>query len=361
MSIPLRVLAVVRSLANFLLDPVDVERVAEPSLADAEFELRNGSARDFRAALLGFLVASCIAFFSRRLRVLSERRWPGIVPIVIASSVGAFALTRGDRPEVAGVHVLFLALGVWVAATLGTCRAESLRRAAIPLGALSAASLVATSLLGEESDGAARWVALGPLMVHVSVLVWPWVVAGIAEALSQGRIRSALAIGMTAQLGLVMQRDPSTLVVFTLAMLVAALAAGRTRASWAFVVSGLLASSGAWLTRVELESVRDVDAAWELAHALGPLAVFIGIVASVLAAIAPFRALRQATETHALAFGLGAATALACFCLRPLVAQHDAVFFLGHSGSPIVGALIACGIVSAWTPQRDDAAVSTSS
>ena len=360
MSASLRVLAILRTLANVFLDPVDVERVAEPSLADAEFELRNGSARDFRASLRGVFIASCIAFFSRRFRVLSERRWPGVAPIVLASSVGAFALTHGDRPEVAGVHVLFLAIGVWVAVTLGTCRAESLRRASIPLGALSAASLVATSLLGEESDGASRWVALGPLMVHVSILVWPWVVAGIAEAFSQGRVRSALAIGMTAQLGLVMQRDPSTLVVFTLAMLVTASAAGRTRASWAFVGSGLLASSAAWLTRVEVESVRDVDAAWELARALGPLAWLIGIVASVLAAIAPIRALRRTTETHALAFGLGAATALAGFCLRPLVAQHDAVFFLGHSGSPIVGALIACGIVSAWTPKRD-AHVSASS
>ena len=355
----LRVLGIFRTLAVLLLHPVDLERVAEPGLADAEFELRHGSARDFRAAVLGVLVASTITYFSRRARVLSERRWPGVVPIVTASGVGAFAITQGERPEVAGTQILLLVFGVGVAAAIGTCRGESVRAVAIPLGAMSAASLIATALLGEDSEGAARWVPVGPLFLHVAVLVWPWVIAGIAEAFSRGRVGTALGIGMAAQVGLVMQRDPSTLVVFTLAMLFTALSAGRTRDAWAFLGSGSLAASAAWLTRVDLESVRDVDAAWELARALGPIAWMVGVLASVLAAIAPFRALRKATETQAHAFGLGAATALAGFCVRPIIDQHDAVFFLGHGGSPIVGALIACAIVSAWMPEPSTANLSS--
>jgi hypothetical protein len=353
-SLSLRLLAIFRKLAVFILDPVDVERVGEPALADAEFELRHGRAHAYRTGLLGALAAICVAFVSRRVRVLGERTWPGLVPVVTATCVGAFGLTRSNRSELASVHLLFLAFGAWVAAGLGTCRGASIRRAATPLGAFSAALLIATALLGDEADGAARWVTVGPLSIHVAVLVWPWVIAGMAEAFSRGWIRTALGIGVAAQIGLVMQRDPSTLMVFTLAMLATAFATRRTRELGALAGSGLLASSAVWLARVELESVPYVDAAWELGHALGPFAWMLGILASLCAATAPLRALRKATDPHAQAFGLGAATALGGFCLRPLVRQHDAVFFLGHGGSPIVGALIACAIVSVWMPQRSN-------
>ena len=193
-----------------------------------------------------------------------------------------------------------------------------------------------------------RWVTAGPLVVHVSVLTWPLLVAAAAVSLARNAWRTGSLVVGLALVALALQGDASTAGVLTLALVGAALAARRPWIGLGWLALGAVAVRGAGHVAVDLPAVLEAEGAWQLAAASSPALAALGLLASAAVAWAPRRALRGASRIEARAFGVGASVALAGFCARPLLAPGDAVFFLGTGGSPILGAMLAMAIATAW-------------
>ena len=344
-----------RRALPLVLDDDDVRRVAWPALADAEHEAEGRDPRAFRAALLGLLAAVGQAFLWRRGQRLRSGRWAGLAAVAIAALTGVILLSRSPHPALAASQLTFVALGLVLAVALATSERASLSTAARVIGPLSGALLLATPVIGVEQGGASRWIAVGPLTIQASLLLWPWIVLAVADAVERRPALASLLSG-AAVLGLALQRDPTTAMVYGITLGVVALRAHRPVLAGGWVVSAAAAIAIGSLGPVDLPVVEEVERAWRLSATLGPGFVAMAALATLLAASSPWLASRR-DEARLSTFSLGAGVALALFLVRPFVFAGEPVFFLGFSGSAVVGALSAAalaatGSVRASSPPR---------
>lgn len=350
-----------RAICSFLrrslplvLDKDDIRQVAWPAIADAEHHADEGDLRAFRRALLGLVAALVQAFVWRRARRLASGRWAGIAAISIAAFTGVSILWRSERPGLALPQLMFLGLGLVLAVGLATSERASMSAMARFVGPLSSALLPVTAWMGAAQAGAARWIMVGPLTVQVSLLLWPWIVLAVADAIERRPVFASI-VAATAVLGLVLQHDSTTAIVYGVAFVTVALRARRhaIAASWSAAAAVVIAAS--WPAPVELPVVEEVENAWRLSTALGPGFVALAACATALAAVSPWLCSRE--EGSGLTpFAAGAVAALVLFVARPILFAEP-VFFLGYSGSAIIGALMAAalaasGSVRASSPPR---------
>lgn len=212
----------------------------------------------------------------------------------IACAVGAVALgiaylkLAGAPPRYLAVNTGALLVGLALLAIAGRAMPKALRwpRALPRLGRLTmtmALILLATALLGERAEGAARWFRLGALLIQPSLVLLP--VSVVAFARSRNALSTAGMIVAAAALAI----QPDRAMAAVLAAGLAVLAVMRPDR---FVIPALgagLAAVAVTLVRADaLPAVPYVDQILYSSfsvHALAGVAVLVGSVLLVVPAI----------------------------------------------------------------------------
>jgi cell division protein FtsW (lipid II flippase) len=129
-----------------------------------------------------------MAFYTDAVR---RPRFVGIACAIGAVSLGlAYMAIAGAPMRYLGVNAGALVIGLGLLAAIGRMMLEARRWPGAPI-MMMAVVLLATALLGDRVDGAARWFRLGALFIQPSLVLLPVMILGFA------RSRNALsAIGM---------------------------------------------------------------------------------------------------------------------------------------------------------------------
>lgn len=235
------------------------------------------------------------------------------------------------------------------AATIGLLLTVLVQRGKARAGAgavlLLLALLAAPLLFGPEVDGVRRWLALGPLRLHVGMLVVPALMV-IAAGLPA---RSAAGVVAAASLIAAVQPDLAT--ALALASAAAAIAVVAPRDPWRWLA--LLPAGGAtlWclLHRDALAPVRFVEGLWSDAAARAPLLLLAMLAAALLLIAAPLLRWREEGGR------LGAAAALSAsvfgYMLASAIGAYPVPLF-GGGASPIIGFLLAIALLSRHAPGK---------
>lgn len=166
-------------------------------------------------------------------------------------------------------NVVAVALGLLVVLAMRHLQRERLLRF-LPF---VAAVLIGATLFGSDLDGVHRWVSLGPLRLHLSSLLVPWVLLGLASPDDRDR-RPALVAALVAQVIHLAQPDAGQATALALAMVPAAVTRSRSGAlsfpGVPWLVVSLALAAATWLRHDPLLPVGHVERVLFLAAAAGP-------------------------------------------------------------------------------------------
>lgn len=200
-------------------------------------------------------------------------------------------------------------------------------------GALLGILLVAFSLLSPGDDGVHRWLALGPVHLHASSVVMPWLVA--CSAVFASRTLTALLWTATVMALHVAQPDAGQATVFAVAS-IALMALERPKKALMPMTAGLslLGVACAWLRPDPLQPVDHVERIVVLAFAEGRVVGIAAVLLLVLLVVSVLMPTRSASKPSALrvALALAMATSMLVSCVG-----HFPVPILGAGAGPVLG------------------------
>jgi cell division protein FtsW (lipid II flippase) len=257
--------------------------------------------------------------------------------------LGAFAASRsGVSLKAFAVNGAAVVAGAGVAALVGRLPGPALARASLPL-ALVALLLTAATLLFPGLDGIHRWLALGPLRLHASTVVAPWVLLGMSVLLHQ-RFAYAAALAVAMSVLHAVQPDAGQGTAFSLAA--ALLLASARSTPWpmrALACAGTLAAGlAAWLQPDPLAAVPHVERIVHLAAGLSPVLGVVAVLALALLGVPAALGLntRAGALSGSLLVYLAAAVGVTALGNFP-------VPVMGAGAGPILGWYLATGILAA--------------
>lgn len=305
-------------LAKYLLEPQDVVRIIQPTIADALFERQVAkSEASWRWRSRFHLAAAlCGALGSTIARRVMKTRWFGFLSLLIAGLGGAVAMRQGPMPEVARNQLLFLFLAAILGIIIIVLPARLLRSLGTVTILVGMVGLVACPWFGVDYDGQRQWLRLGSLQIHMATLTLPAFVVFTHRAVSAGT-RLRLVAGTLSVLGLLLlQPNLEAVLVYGLTA-ATALMDGRAKwLSWASAGVLVLAVGAAMYASLH-------DSAWSLLG-LGALALAIGWV--VFADVTQVSR-RVSTQTHTVAM-------VSMTLLRSL--HSDTLPVVGFGGSAVL-------------------------
>ena len=262
----------------------------------------------------------------------------------LAVALGVLTLVAVDAPEsYLRVNIVALAASLLFGALLLVNR-KLLTRGLGIIALTGGAAILATAFLGEPLEGVRRWVRAGPLLLHVGMVVMPFI---LARAVSRTDGLSVFAVTL-ALLGAALQPDAA--IATALAGGAVILAAVRSsRVAWGVAGLAVMACVWCWAQPDPLPAVKYVEGVLPLAFRQTTAA---GVLASVALAMPILALVGYGTfvaPRRVLAFVLAAAwTGLSAAALfgkypTPLV---------GYGFSPILS-YVLCWTVLVAAPAMD--------
>lgn len=234
----------------------------------------------------------------------------------------------------AGASVAALALSLPL-----LCR--HLPRLATPLLVLAPFALLATLLFDAGLDGVHRWLSVGPVRLHIGLLLLPALLT--IKARGDSRYTSLALIAFAAVIGL--QPDLGMALGLMLALLATALIR-RDRQDWLALAASSAAFAVCFISPDRLQPVPMVEHvltdSWQWAAWTGPLAL-IG------ALILPLALLWRARIDPALRLPAVSLTGLWLGLLLASLIGHFPVPLLGYGASAVIG----WGLALAWMEAPD--------
>lgn len=240
--------------------------------------------------------------------------------LAVPVAAGLIWMALTGAPQVyllvnAGALVLALAAARWLPFDLSESKS-------VGLGVVLIALLMVTAIFGVEIDGVRRWLALGPLKLHIGYLVLPLLVVLTA------RVRSPIAAGLLiAALAIcALQPDRATVLALS-AVAIARVAMVRDRFAMVALIAATVALAVVWSFPDPLAPVRYVERVLQDAWAQSPAAG----AALLLASLAPVILLRSQGRAALplVAFVLAAGIA-------SLIGPYPSVL-IGFGAAPIIG------------------------
>lgn len=200
-----------------------------------------------------------------------------------------------------------------------------------------AAVLLATAMLGDRIDGAARWVKLGPLVIQPSLILLPVMILGFVR--SRGALSTAGIVAAAAALAV----QPDRAMAGMLAASLAILAILRTDRLVMIALVGSVIGFILTLLRADtLSAVPYVDrifySSFEI-HALAGAAVTGGAMLLIVPAIAGWRH----DAANRVAYAAFAAIWLAAIAAAALGNYPTPI--VGYGGSAIVGYVLSLAML----------------
>lgn len=276
-------------------------------------------------------------------------RLPYLLAPVPALMVGVLTMRMSGVPAgVWGQNIAAWAVGTLVCLALWRTRSRSRSGgwrwfdlvAVLTLGALAA------TLLAPGMERVHRWVALGPVRLHVASVLLPLLLVAM-QGLSQARgwwISTVAAVGVA--LMLLLQPDAAQATAFAAAAVVLLLPlAGRDPPRLVCLVSLPLLAALTWLRRDPLAPVPHVEGIVHLAAGLGA-GWAVAAVVSLLVLPLPFFLAARGAGTHA---GLALGVYVTITVLAAFVGNFP-VPVMGYGVSPIIGYLVGLGILARAAP-----------
>ncbi len=250
------------------------------------------------------------------------------------SGVAYFALAQAPL-AFAGINLAALVLGILVLASMR--RVPGQRALAPYLMLLMAVLILATALFGVATEGASRWVMIGPIFTQPSLILLPTLIV-LFVRYRTGLTTLAMII---AALSLALQPDRGMAGVLLVAML--ALSVVRYDR---FVLAALLASLSAFAVTLALPdtlpAVPFVDQVYYTAfdvHWFAGVLVITGTALLLLPALS-FTGLGDLNKDTCIVFG---ATWLAVILAAALGNYPTPV--VGYSGAAILGYVVSLGVL----------------
>lgn len=291
--------------------------------------------------LVGCAMADVLDFAGERVAMTIDRnalqspRVVGVVCAIGAVMLGlAYLQMAGAPTRYLAINGAALALGLVLAAMMALFVPTHGRGAGAAVLTM-ALGLLVTALIGDQVDGAARWVKLGPLAVQPSLIVLPWMI------LSFARERSAMGLaGMIAAAAAMAIQPDRAMAGMLVAGLAGLVAMRRDRAGFVALIASV-AAFGVTLVRGDtLPPAPFVDriliSAFDV-HAAAGLAVVGGSALLVVPALVQWRGNREVQSAFAgVWLAVIAAAALGNYP-TPLV---------GFGGSAILGYLLSLSLLS---------------
>lgn len=331
-----------------MLEPETYERTLLAAEADLRHELANAPSdverarisRHARMTLLRVLVGALA--HDRRVARRGLAWWLLAAPL-LAVLVGMLALPAGHGVPVVA-QLVFVALGLLLGATMARTPRRVLAHEAPAGGWIALAVLALVPLVGTSVDGATRWLAIGPLQIHVATLVLPFVALALVELSARGRALHTAAMIVVAHAALALTSDAGATLTWSLVLAVA------TSLRWRWALAAGALGIGAFA----LALARDPGLAPSpLAEgALGTLAgesaiaLALGIAGLALAIGAPLTRLGTA-DRRARALAFTAALVVAA----PLAANAwlaTPVPLVGYGGSAVIATYLALGALLSY-------------
>lgn len=274
-----------------------------------------------------------------------QERLAAFAILAIAVGIGATGLAIAGAPHsygiVNGAALLFALIAV---------SAPPLESRAFPLWVLiiGATLLVATLIIGPNVDGVRRWIAVGPITLHVGMLMLP--AMGAAMMLQPPRI--ALGFGVIVSAAACLQPDFATALALFLAVLPRLANANRTPADYALILASGTAMIVTLLRGNPLPSVRYVETALSDVWQVAPfLSVMMGIALIAAITVPPWIITRQRPGMRWAAYGsIGALTGYAIASFTGAYPQP----LIGYGASSIVGCALALAVLIQSAPVSDD-------
>lgn len=220
--------------ARYLLDPHDVSRVIEPTLADALHE--RTLANDHRTWLWQsrwHLVCALGGALQYRVqqRFLGAS-WFGFVALVLAALSGAVVLKQGPTPSTALNQCVFLVMAALLGMFIVIAPSTLLRNLGTLSILLAAVSFSLCPWCGVTADGHRQWIQLGALQVHIATLYLPAFVTFVRRTLHSRRLLwlTGGSLGVTGLL--LLQQNGLAAVVYALVVTGTLLERSNTYGSW---------------------------------------------------------------------------------------------------------------------------------
>lgn len=253
--------------------------------------------------------------------------WVAVCPLP-AVLVGAVVARTAGVPAVAfAPNVVGVVLGIaLLVAALRTTSATWLALARwIPP---SAALAVISTLLFTGSEGAQRWMAIGPVAIYVAPAVLPWLLLDWIVGPPPRRHGMMAAISAA-----VFVAQPDAAAATTLAAAALPLVRGdRTALLWPALAC---AAAWAWRVDVDLSPVPHVEGIVGLAAELGPLGLAAALLALGVLALPALACLRVAEPTTARVAIAFLASLFAAWIAAAVAAYP--VGLLGAGIAPVLG------------------------
>jgi acetyl esterase/lipase len=264
--------------------------------------------------------------------LVSQPRLAGAIASIAAVGLGvAYMAAAGAPPTYLALNLGALGLGLAALAVTAHLPLDGGRWAGLEIFAMASA-LLATALFGLSVEGAARWVALGPVLVQASLILVPVMVVGFARR-PNGLGAAGLCVGALA---LALQPDRAMAGVLLAGL--AALALWRLDR---FIGTALAGAASAFIVTLmrpdTLPAVPYVDhilfSAFDV-HPLAGIGVWAGAALLLAPAIAGWRA-EPGVRAPIFAFGAvwGAVILAAALGNYPTP-------LVGYGGSAIIGYLL---------------------
>ncbi len=204
----------------------------------------------------------------------------------------------------------------------------------------------ATLVFGPEVDGVRRWLALGPIRLHIGMAVMP-AAAVIAALLSD---RSALLAFTLVALIAVLQPDLATALATFAAALVIAIIHGGKPARWLALLPTGIALAWSLANRDALAPVRFVEGVWADVAVRTPLLAGAMLLSLALIVVAPsigwpaMTGCQRATGAAFVASVLG-------FMLASVIGPYPVPLF-GGGAAPIIGCILAAALLAPDAQQQ---------
>ncbi|AKF82582.1 hypothetical protein MFUL124B02_28880 [Myxococcus fulvus 124B02] len=282
--------------------------------------------------------------------------WFILLPLP-AVLLGAVIARRIDVPFSAlAINGVAALLGAAVAITVGRRPSTTLLRAAVPI-AVVATLLTAATLLFPGLDGIHRWLALGPIRLHASSVLVPWLLLGMSAAL---RVHIAIAAALAVVLSAIHAAQPDAGQATAFALAASLLLARAHATSWLLRAVSCAAvlgiSATAWLRPDPLEPVDHVEHIFQLAFRWNPLIGLIAGLALALLLVPGITGITRAlTAEHDDALVSLSASFVLYFAAAFAVTElgHFPVPVMGTGAGHILGWYSASGILAALVCPRD--------
>ncbi len=239
-----------------------------------------------------------------------------------------------------GQNLAACVIGILLCFALARPRSSPRSESGLAVAGMLALGFLAATWLDPGMEGVHRWLRLGPVRLHASALVLPFVLATVAGLERAGQGRASRLLAVATAFVLVLQPDAAQATAFVAGAIVLLLPR-RTAGAGAWIrLVPLLAFGGlSWLREDPLAPVPHVEGIVGLAAGLG-IGWGVAAVASLLLLPIPFLAAREPDDGRV---GLALGTYVAVTIQAAALGDFP-VPVLGQGASPIIGWFAALGL-----------------